>query len=122
MKNINKLVYLLLFCILLQNNVSIIDFFKRLSDSKNHLSLFLKDSNKAPSEEEENEKESKENENKENENKEKEKELKNIKYFSSFEFLSVSLNTGLFRNVEDAKLFSLNSDTETPPPKTILAV
>lgn len=122
MKNINKLVYLLLFCLLLQNNTGIIDFLKSLSDSQKHLSLFLKDSNKAPVEEEENEKESKENENKENENKEKEKELKNIKYIPSFVFLLVSGNSDLFRKTEDAKLFSLNTDTETPPPKNILAI
>lgn len=121
MKNINRIIYLLLFCILLQNNAGIIDFFRSISNSKDQLSLFLKNSTKTPVEEEEGEKESKENENKENENKEKEKEFKNIKYLHSFIFLVVAGNASRFRNAEDAQLFSLNADTETPPPKSILA-
>ncbi len=120
MKTLNRYIYLLLFCIFLQNNNSgFVDFLRSLIDSNDHLSLFLENSdNSAPEEEkEENEKESKENE-----NKEKEKELKNIKYLHSFVFLSVIENANSFRKVEDSVLFSLHADIETPPPKYILVV
>lgn len=112
MKNVTRYIYLILFCLVLQSDtINFVNFIRSLVDSNDYVSLLLKTGNTTSEEETE-----------EGEKEHKEKEFKNIKYIPPFVFLPATKRIGTFRRPGDTKLFSLTSDTETPPPKYILAV